>query len=315
MQNNDNTRLACNERERATDLYETPSQDRVVGIVQREATTGPVEAVSQARVDANRQNAKKSTGPKTARGKRYSRKNALKHGLFALAGFERLGEDPDEYHRLQGELYKQYQPVGKAEELEVEFIGVCWWKRKRAWLFEHSSDRISLPDLAKKFESYVTAYETEDQEEKTLTTALRGMQAEIEESGVVPPDLKDRFRALKPESEWSWQSYEDRVREKVKELLSRVTAGPAEKARFVAEAVLREAIRVSNARRVIADRLCEAVLKDQLLIPGTEALDKILRYEAAIDRHLGRAIDRLERLQRRRTGEAVPPPVSVRLTR
>jgi len=50
-------------------------------------------------------------------------------------------------------------------------------------------------------------------------------------------------------------------------------------------------------------------------IPSGDALDKILRYEAAVNRDLGRALDRLERLQRRRAGEMMPPPVSVRLTR
>jgi len=35
------------------------------------------------------------------------------------------------------------------------------------------------------------------------------------------------------------------------------------------------------------------------------------RREAATDGSLGRAIDRLERLQRRRKGEFVPPPVTV----
>ena len=39
--------------------------------------------VSQARIDANRKNAQKSTGPKTEEGKRISRANALTHGLCA----------------------------------------------------------------------------------------------------------------------------------------------------------------------------------------------------------------------------------------
>jgi len=36
---------------------------------------------------------------------------------------------------------------------------------------------------------------------------------------------------------------------------------------------------------------------------------KILRYETTIERSLGRAYDRLERLQRRRKGEPVLPPL------
>src|ERR1039458_2733594 len=39
----------------------------------------PQKPISEARLRANRQNSKKSTGPKTPRGKQYSRRNAVKH--------------------------------------------------------------------------------------------------------------------------------------------------------------------------------------------------------------------------------------------
>jgi hypothetical protein len=53
----------------------------------------------------------------------------------------------------------------------------------------------------------------------------------------------------------------------------------------------------------------------QHVIPDREVLDRILRYETAIERNLGRVVDRLELVQRRRKGGPVPPPVNVRLTR
>ena len=40
---------------------------------------------------------------------------------------------------------------------------------------------------------------------------------------------------------------------------------------------------------------------------------KFLRYEAHVDRQLCRAINQLERLQRQRRGEAVPPPLNINL--
>src|SRR5271170_6591704 len=54
-----------------------------------EVATRPVEnnaipTVSAGKVAANRENAHKSTDPKTPRGKANSRTNALKHGLFAM---------------------------------------------------------------------------------------------------------------------------------------------------------------------------------------------------------------------------------------
>jgi hypothetical protein len=48
---------------------------------------------------------------------------------------------------------------------------------------------------------------------------------------------------------------------------------------------------------------------------SASATDKLLRYEAHVDRQLSRAMDQLERLQRRRKGENVPPPLTVNLGR
>jgi hypothetical protein len=50
-------------------------------------------------------------------------------------------------------------------------------------------------------------------------------------------------------------------------------------------------------------------------MPSGDATDKLLHYEAQIDRQLYRAMDELERLQRQRKGENVPPPLNVNLSR
>jgi hypothetical protein len=51
---------------------------------------------SQKQVDANRRNAQKSTGPRTAEGKKKSRGNAMKHGLCAIV-IPMPDEDPEEF--------------------------------------------------------------------------------------------------------------------------------------------------------------------------------------------------------------------------
>jgi hypothetical protein len=48
-------------------------------------------------------------------------------------------------------------------------------------------------------------------------------------------------------------------------------------------------------------------------LPTADATDKLLRYEAHLDRQLYRALDQLERLQRQRGGENVPPPLNINL--
>ncbi len=49
-------------------------------------------------------------------------------------------------------------------------------------------------------------------------------------------------------------------------------------------------------------------------LPDKKAVELILRYEAAKERQFYKAMDQLERRQRRRLGEAVPPPVNAHLT-
>jgi len=55
-------------------------------------------------------------------------------------------------------------------------------------------------------------------------------------------------------------------------------------------------------------------ITDHLFLPPKEELDKLLRYEAMINKQLNHAIAELERLQRRRNGELVPALISVDIT-
>jgi hypothetical protein len=50
-------------------------------------------------------------------------------------------------------------------------------------------------------------------------------------------------------------------------------------------------------------------ITDHLFLPPKDELDKLLRYEAMINKQLNHAIAELERLQRRRNGESVPAPI------
>ena len=49
-------------------------------------------------------------------------------------------------------------------------------------------------------------------------------------------------------------------------------------------------------------------------VPPPDVLDLLLRYEANLDRSFDRTLNQLERLQRIRLGQAVPPPVKVQLS-
>jgi len=59
------------------------TQDRAAKPENQRTASDQFEAISEKKLNANRENAKKSTGPRTLGGKAYSRRNAIKHGLFA----------------------------------------------------------------------------------------------------------------------------------------------------------------------------------------------------------------------------------------
>jgi hypothetical protein len=82
-------------------------------------------------IEANRQNAKKSIGPKTAAGKAVVSRNALKHGLLAQAAVL-PGEDEEAFTRLADELLAELRPVGAQECLLAEEIVNLWWRLQRA---------------------------------------------------------------------------------------------------------------------------------------------------------------------------------------
>ncbi len=120
-----------------------------------------------------------------------------------------------------------------------------------------------------------------------------------------------------PEFEELWSALHDAAQQWVKEpaaFKAFQKLGPQKRSQVLATYSITSAIaRIEQFSKARRNNVKEIAI-GQHAIPNVAALDKILRYETAIDRSLGRALDRLERLQRRRRGEPVLPPLSMRLT-
>ncbi|MFH2056790.1 MAG: hypothetical protein ABIJ61_12595, partial [bacterium] len=78
----------------------------------------------------------------------------------------------------------------------------------------------------------------------------------------------------------------------------------------------REIDRLTEARaQVKSKEKLELQAESMVLsIPDADAANTLLRYETTIERQLYRALNQLERLQRARQGDAVPPPIHVELS-
>src|ERR1017187_7079175 len=284
------------------------------------AKPNQLATVSQRKLKANRENARKSTGPKTPSGKASSRRNAIRHGLFVrhITDFKALDENPQEYEDLLNGLWGQHQPVGKGEEVEVERIALCYWRQKRAWRHENAVNLVARRDLGRRELQDQEEYCKErDKEEEALILQLQSAKKELDDTGEISQEIKQQIFAPMPGAKELWLAFETYAQEWIEGRgLSRKfqKLSPQMRSRVLAACTVTKAIaffeglgkrRWTNVRETAIG---------QHAIPNREALDRLLRYETTIDRSLTRALDRLERLQRRRNGERIPPPVSVRLT-
>ena len=104
------------------------------------------KTVTRAKIEANRMNSKRSTGPRTQRGKQTAKYNALTLGLFATHVVIPVcdGDDSDaEFQALISGLHQQFQPEGTFEECFVLKIAGCMWRLRRATRCEYGSVRQS----------------------------------------------------------------------------------------------------------------------------------------------------------------------------
>jgi hypothetical protein len=85
---------------------------------------------TQAQILANRRNAQKSTGPRTADGKGVSAKNATKHGLFAQSDVV-ISEDQGDFDAFRDEMLAELSPVGVMESVLARRIVSLTWRLGR----------------------------------------------------------------------------------------------------------------------------------------------------------------------------------------
>jgi hypothetical protein len=90
---------------------------------------------------SNRNNAQKSTGPKSAAGKAVVSQNARTHGLLSR-NLIIDGESREEFSELLSLLAEEFQPVGLVEHALVERVGIALWRQRR--LVRAESAEVSL---------------------------------------------------------------------------------------------------------------------------------------------------------------------------
>jgi hypothetical protein len=86
--------------------------------------------ISIQRLEANRRNALRSTGPRTEDGKQRSRANAVRHGLTAETVVGSL-EDAEDYEAFEAAITADYDAeTAVARELVLRLASLLWRLRR-----------------------------------------------------------------------------------------------------------------------------------------------------------------------------------------
>ena len=98
-------------------------------------------------IEANRRNARKSTGPTTEEGKQRSRCNAVRHGLTAETVIGAL-EDAEDYKAFEASITADYDAQSAVERELVLRLASLLWRLRRATametgLFEIQTDHLT----------------------------------------------------------------------------------------------------------------------------------------------------------------------------
>jgi hypothetical protein len=97
-------------------------------------------------IEANRRNARLSTGPVTEEGKRRSRQNALRHGLTAETVIDAL-EDANDYAAFEMAVTADYDVQSAVERELVLRLASLLWRLRRATAVESGLFKIEAKQL------------------------------------------------------------------------------------------------------------------------------------------------------------------------
>lgn len=292
-----------------------------------------------ARARAARQaNSLKSTGPQTEPGKLRSSRNAMKFGLFSklpLASMKELGEDPADFERLYQSLRRAFAPRDGFEEMLIEDMAEIRWRRQRlmraeAGILAWQKRKFEI-DRQLKVEGYGKGLSGVSNEMMAAELGLTGQTpspANFKEiidilgmlsSTVTNEGFKEENSGLLTlvygKNAPREARYLIRQFKKACEETKPETGKSPEQLKmtrvFFLLSLSKEIASFEKLRQLHSARDVEVTepLNDSHLIPPQEDLDKILRYEAALERQFERKVQQLVAWRRANMG-ALPPDTS-----
>jgi hypothetical protein len=283
---------------------------------------------------------RRATGPRTPQGKERSKNNAVRHGIFSRVVVLK-SESQAEFDVLLSGLRKDLQPVGTLEEFLVEKLAALLWRIRRLYVAEAAEIRTRA--------DFVEWDGRERQREEAARlpefscngglirwianrVALQGcldllgeLKRCIEAAGFTPEMDKIALTKLygNYDEENSCQPLFDSyllwcraASFSAEECQQRGLLSPEESKESFLEEVREEIKRLRNyekeQEKIVSSKLALESLCHN--VPDTPQLDRLLRYETTLERAIDRTLNQLERYQRMRLGQPVPPPINLNVS-
>lgn len=244
------------------------------------------------KIVANRQNGKKSTGPRTVAGKQRSSRNAITHGLLARHAVISVGdgkEDRAEFDGLHQKLRDYYRPDGIQDELDIEELAVGYWRKARAARAEVGAIRGSLDTLHQKEARF-----------RNVSLGTEKMFADT------LPMSADNLLSSSAGIDYLLSLLEQGQVSRVSEVYRQLGLQPAASKNGIQQQIttLKAALEDRRSEVAQAEALNLSAKASELALPSLENIDKLIRYTTANDRQMDKIRDRLEKRRTERTGSA-----------
>ncbi|MGC1935224.1 MAG: hypothetical protein WA681_09405, partial [Candidatus Acidiferrales bacterium] len=277
-------------------------------------------------------------GPRTPQGKERSKHNATKHGIFSKVALLK-NESKAEFDSLLDGLREDYEPEGTLEDVLVEKLATLFWRYRRLIVAEgaevqskveflqwdQQNPQFDQPEQIKSLDPFAPTpgliWKIENPHVfAQCLTSLLALRSLIAKGGFDEERDRSVLREIYGSSRISicvdYSAFLGMAQASQEERKSKGFSTPEEYQQgFVGEidAEIRRLKLYQKQRTAFeASRAKLEALRQN--VPDSAGLDRLLRYEAGLERSFDRTLKQLERLQRMRLGLAVPPSVDVNIS-
>lgn len=304
-----------------------------------DSNKGAMVKASEKQLAANRTNAKKSTGPKSAAGKALVALNSVAHGIYSVSPVIEEVESKRSWTAYRFAMLDCMAPVGMVEMTLAERIILAAWRLRRVARYESEQIRLEQEEAMKKvggmlrFELdevdeeldaddlqkilYEPAWRERDwQAASALLTASDETKLSVEsaedllyysfmELGQTYDHFDSYWKQLQAPEAWTTGL----IRQLVRGLTEQHKKPFEEFLRTLSDRTAKEMAKSRVLQLHAQQKLTE--FRREHLLPDTETLEKVMRYESHLSRLFHRDLHELQRLQATRLGHPVTVPIAI----